>query len=255
MDIDSFKVKMDILDKKKLRRKDDVQSIREDKRLEEGIKKSLTLDKRIPKKFDLKRYKREAMRAAIFSLCFLAGSLTMILLLMPHILDLKKEYAIAFSVISVAASSFFTSVPYVVVAVHVFDDSEIANRLRERPRIKIALSHTSDDIMISKHYCDLFLEIDRDKEKANHDHFVRMSQIYSRKALFTLINLTNDFLAKTTIKKMDYKKRQAIVQQVEDQLKNVHGALIMAFKGRVPKYVNDGIERVGRNILIIRGSA
>ena len=66
--------------------------------------------------------------------------------------------------------------------------------------------------------------------------------------------MTNNFLATGIFRFLSYKKRREVVHEVNELLKDTTGALVIAFKGRVPKYVTDAISRTGRNIFIVEGS-
>ena len=170
-------------------------------------------------------------------------------------MNIEEPKRYAFTLVLLIAGYTFPLLPHLFLAFKVLKDSEYGEILFGKKEIWQTLKRTERRLELCHHYCDLFIALHRDKDKAKHDYLVKKSQVYSKKALYNLLELTNGFIATLTFKSMSYKNKAKILKMVEEQLKNANGAIIVSFKGRVPIYVNDTIERVGKNLVLIKGSA
>ena len=245
---------MDLVENKKLRKRDLDDIKKDDQRMEQYIKAHLTGAKRRTRYLDTKKYRKGLIRNALISGLTSITSLLGVMVAMSYIKAIPEKwvtyYVMGCTAFAIVASMFpLTWHSFVAVK-----QSEIHDYVYGKKIIERTISEVKFFIKKCKHYCDVLTTIELDMGKANVDILMKKSQIYSRKALFRLLRMTNNFLATGIFRFLSYKKRREVVHEVNELLKDTTGALVIAFKGRVPKYVTDAISRTGRNIFIVEGS-
>lgn len=244
----------EIVEDKKIKKRDIRIVEKEYGKLETLLKKNMNGENRRRKPFDYNAYKIIIVRNSIITwICFLL-CLAFTILIMSQMYRVEEPKRSILSTILVVAGFVFPLLPNLGLAYKVFLDSEYGEMLFAKSNITKTLNQTQRRIDMCHHYCDLFIALHKDQDKAKHDYLVKKSQVYAKKALFNLLTLTNGFIATIRYRCLKYKDRKEIIKKVEDLLKNANGAIILSFKGRIPNYVNDSIERCGKNIVLIKGS-
>lgn len=243
-----------IMEGKKPRKMDLKKQEAENQKLEVLLKNGVKIHSRIRQEFNIKQYKKIALKCSIVSLILLLVSIIWIVIALVYFIDhIPQEKHLEFLICLFAFGAIISISPFMGLAAKTICDSELGEMIIGRHKIKPTLDEIDRCIEKCQHYCDLFIEIT--EEKANHDYLVSKSQTQAKRALFRLLRLTNECVGSMIFYGLPFKKKKRFCKRMEEQIKHINGGIIVAYKGRIPKYVSDAIERVGKNIVLLKGES
>jgi hypothetical protein len=233
-----------------LRKKDKKLLRLQDEGLEESLREFVHPKHRKSKEINVKKYKRKLFKASVFffvhlSICLAMGLIYGFFLYdkMP-IIDFKITFLCIYLV-----SVIFPLLPFGMVALTYYLDSEIGRFSMTQYHIRLFCRRTEKVIYLTHHCSDMMVIA---KTNADIEYFTSRCQIAARQALLFILRMTNAFIRYRYYDGLKLKYKRLFIGKVTEYLKELNGALIISYKGRVPKYVEDVFTQIYENMLELR---
>lgn len=221
-----------------------------DEDIEESLREFVHPKHRKKKEINIRKYRRRIIHAAIFSLfnfiiVIVTGVLFFLLFFDQLSLPNTKIVMIQVYVLSV----FFTLVPFTAFSITYIFDSEMGRYILTQFHIRKFFRKTEAVIELTHHCGDMMV---KSKMNADIDFFTSRAQVAARKALLFILRMTNAFIRYRYYDAIKLKYKRLFIGKVTEYMKELNGALIVSYKGRVPKYVADVFEQINENMLELR---
>ena len=218
--------------------------------LEETYKYYVNPKTRAVSKFRVKLYKNLIFASMISSLIIhILVTLVMSRFIFVHFDNIPQEKQKMIFFLMYSFSSFLTFLPYFLVIFRAFIETNLGkvifsghffNKFYKKMDRLIELVHHSTEMVIIA------------ENNVNTEYFLDRCSIASRKALAQLLVFTNGILGKKYYESLRYKSIRQFTRRVDDYIKEINGGIVISFKGRVPRYINDMFEQVYSNMMELR---
>ena len=218
--------------------------------LEEVMRDLIHPINRKPSYLEVRRYKK------LFFWCGITSTLTFILILILSakimILDVDATSITNlkwYFYLSYVGSAFFTFMPWFIFIVYCLKETSIAKFLFAEKMLK-KFYRKMERFIDASHQCNEMLLV-ADTE-INYNYFIDKLSVAARRGLANILLFTNNLLSLRFFDGVKYIHRRTFFKKIDEYLKEFNGAIIVSFKGRVPKYVIDVFEQVNANIIELR---
>ena len=118
------------------------------------------------------------------------------------------------------------------------------------------------DVILRKFYnkLELFIDVTHQcnemmliaNNEVNYNYYMDKLSIAARRGLAQILLFTNNYIAQRYLDGISYKNRRILFKKLDYYLTEFNGAIIVSFKGRVPKYITDVFEQITANIIDLR---
>ena len=233
-----------------LRKKDKKLLRLQDEGLEESLREFVHPKHRKRKETNVKKYKVKLIRASIFFFILLFVCIGLGLFYIFYLYDkIPISNNKIFSLYIYLISVLFPLFPFAVVGITYYLDSELGRFSMTQYHIKLFFRRTEKVIYLTHHCSDMMV---RAKTNADIEFFTNRCQIAARQALLFILRMTNAFIRYRYYDGLRVKYKRLFIGKVTEYLKELNGALIISYKGRVPKYVEDVFTQIYENMLELR---
>lgn len=233
-----------------LRKKDKKLYRIQDEDIEESLREFVHPKHRKRKEINVKKYRRRILHAALISsinfiIVLTCGVIFFLMFFEKISFENTKLVMLQIYLYSV----FFTLIPFTSFALTYFFDSEMGRYLVTQFHIRKFFRKTEAVIDLAHHCSEMMI---RSKMNVDIEFFTQRCQVATRKALLFILRMTNAFIRYRYYDAIKLKYKRLFIANVTQYMKELNGALIVSYKGRVPKYVTDVFEQINENMLELR---
>lgn len=238
------------MDNYKVKAKDIKQVKREDEIEEQRLRNVTSKKHRLPRKSDYKKIKKKIYRAFFLSMGFLILNVGLYMFELIHLFELLPvEKHQQFMITSYIATVFFTTLPIVLFFIEMIMRGNLGYILLSKRRTKYALTKVERNI----EFCHSFSKlIPNANNKVNLDFYTYKTTTYARKSLTQILKLINYYSNTVAFKALGLKYQAITLQRIEKYMKELNGAVIVAYKGRVPKYIIESFEEIEKEMIDLK---